>query len=783
MTTRSTFHALWALAVCLLFSACSNTKYLPKGERLYIGSKVIIDKSHSDGRKVSKKALRNELSDQIRPKPNSKFLGLRIRLWLYNKMGTPKKKGIRHFIKYRAGEAPVLYSQVDPEKNKDIMKNHLQNDGFFQAQVTYTTKTDKRNRVQNIYTADVGMPYVIHNVIFPKGDSAINKEIAATAGESLLKQGAVFNLQTLKAERERIRDVLSDEGYFYFSPEDLIFKVDTTTGNFSTDIYIRLKPNLLPQATRFYTMNNIYIQPNFKFLNRDTVKKKYDTLNVDGYYYIHSTKRYKPKVITNSVFLEKGYMYRSSDHQITLNRFMNLGTFRFVNLRFIEVDSGKNDSREGKLDARISLSPLPRNSLRTELRLISKSNDFAGPTLDVSIKNRNVFRGAELFIIGFNGSFETVISGPQKGLVAYTLGTTEQLQIPRFIVPFMNINPPSKYVPKTVLKVGYQRLSQPLYYDLNSINFAAGYNWQETPAKSHEFYPVNITYLSLGRVSHNFDSILKRNYILRRSFEQQFILGSTYSYVYSTLNLPGFRRNDLYFNGVVDISGNMATGLNDAVKNRKANPDQPYTVLGKPYSQFSMLTLDLRHYLNFNIHHKLASRILAGFGLPYGNSNTLPYIKEYFIGGNNSIRAWRSRTLGPGSYNLSLDSMRKGYFIDEVGDIKLLGNLEYRFDISGMFKGAVFTDAGNIWTLHDDPQRPGGQFRWNTFANQIAVGSGIGLRLDASYFVLRFDLGFPIRKPYADENGHHWVINKIDFGNGYWRADNLVLNIGIGYPF
>lgn len=782
--TRNLLTYLWLVTVCTILFSCSNTKYLPAGEKLYNGASVVIDKSHADSRKVNKKALRNELKGQIRPKPNSSFLGLKIKLWVYNKMGNPKKKGLRHWLKTRVGQPPVLYSQVDPEKNKDIMKNHLQNDGFFQAQVHYDVKEDKKHRVRNIYTADVGMPYVIRNVIFPKSDSSINKEIAATAGQSDIKHGDIFNLQTMKAERERIRDVLVDEGYFYFSPEDLIFKLDTTVGNYMLDVYVQLKPRLLPQATRFYTMNNIYIQPNFKFLRRDTIRRKYDTLNVDGYYYIHSTKRYKPRVITNSIFLEKDYMYRSSDYDITLNRLMNLGTFQFVNVRFTEVDSGKNDTgKVGRLNARISLSSLPKNSLRTELRLISKSNNFAGPTLDVSIKNRNVFHGAESFIVGFNGSFETVISGPQNGLEAYTIGTTEQLQIPRFVVPYITINPPNRYVPKTIFKVGYELLSQPLYYNLNSFNFAAGYNWQQTQRKSHELYPINITYMELGHISHNFDSILQRNYILRRSFEHQFILGSTYSYVYSTLAVPGFRKNDIYFNAVGDISGNLATAINNGVKNRIPNPDQPYTVFGKPYSQYSMVTLDLRHYYNFDIHQKIASRLLAGVGVPYGNSSTLPYIKQYFIGGNNSIRAWRSRTLGPGSYKLSQDSIRKGYFIDEVGDIKLLGNIEYRFDISGMLKGAVFTDAGNIWTLNNDPQRPGGQFHYNTFMKEIAVGSGVGLRFDANYFVLRFDLAFPLRTPYVNENGKHWVIDKIDFGSGYWRSDNLVLNIGIGYPF
>jgi outer membrane protein insertion porin family len=387
-----------------------------------------------------------------------------------------------------------------------------------------------------------------------------------------------------------------------------------------------------------------------------------------------------------------------------------------------------------------------------------------------------------LLTFNVNGSIETIITGAGKGLTSTTIGTDAVLTIPRFIVPFFNINPPTKFVPKTEFRFGYQKLSEIRYYNLNTFSFSAGYHWNQTERKEHLFNPIVVNFLKLGNTSHTFDSILNRNISLKRSFATQFIIGSYYSYTYNTQVTPE-RKFDIFFNGTVDVAGNVLGLVQSVFKDYKETPSRPYTLFGEPYAQYVLGMVDLRHYLNIttNKQYRLASRIFTGVGVPYGNSGTLPYIKEFFTGGNNSVRAFPSRFLGPGSYQLPADRINS-FFVDQIGDIKLEGNLEYRFPIAGPIKGAVFTDAGNIWLLNEDTARPGGKFNFNTFYKEIAVGTGFGIRVDASFFVLRFDIAFPLRRAYAT-NGDNWVIDAIRPLDPVWRNKNLVLNIGIGYPF
>jgi outer membrane protein insertion porin family len=261
-----------------------------------------------------------------------------------------------------------------------------------------------------------------------------------------------------------------------------------------------------------------------------------------------------------------------------------------------------------------------------------------------------------------------------------------------------------------------------------------------------------------------------------------------YSFTYNTqlnqVNLNSFsetrvQKSSYYFNGNIELAGNLLH-LAQKAMSAKQTETGSYTIFGSPYSQYVRADVDFRYYWQINRRQKLATRILTGAGLPYGNSNVIPYIKQFSIGGSNSIRAFPARSIGPGSYNVRKDPTYAGqtYFIDQRGDLKIEGNVEYRFDIVKILKGALFVDAGNIWLWKDDPERPGGKFEKNTFVNQVAVGSGFGLRFDLNFFVLRFDLGVPLRKP--DEG---WVLNKIDFASGPWRGENLLLNIAIGYPF
>jgi hemolysin activation/secretion protein len=323
-----------------------------------------------------------------------------------------------------------------------------------------------------------------------------------------------------------------------------------------------------------------------------------------------------------------------------------------------------------------------------------------------------------------------------------------------------------------------------------------GYTWLETAAKTHELYPIDITFVQTDKQSDDFKQRLIENPFLANSFENQFIMGTRYSYTLNTqlgedpllkFEERKYKTHNFYFNGNVDVAGNLF----HAVQRQFNKGDEPLQIFNSPYSQYVKADIDFRHYLQLDEHNKIVSRIIIGAGYAYKNSRTLPYIKQFSIGGSNSIRAFPARSLGPGVYSVRTDDTTGIQFIDQRGDIKLEGNLEYRFDIIKFMKGAVFVDAGNIWAsrpdivdpenpLNPNQQRVGVVFNRKKFLNELAVGTGLGLRFDFSFFVLRFDTAFPLRKPWLD---HPWVGDNINFGDKTWRKENIIFNIAIGYPF
>ena len=329
--------------------------------------------------------------------------------------------------------------------------------------------------------------------------------------------------------------------------------------------------------------------------------------------------------------------------------------------------------------------------------------------------------------------------------------------------------------------LGLSLLHRLQYYQLFSVDASFGYNWKESISKEHNFNPLSITYAHLTNTTQKFDDLLNTNPFLRKSFEEQFIIGQNYSFTYNN-QLEKDHKNHLYFKGSIYLSGNLLQLVQSLLIKNKATPDTPYKIFGMIYSQYYKFDIDLRQYYNtIDQRSSLASRLIAGIGVAYGNSATLPYVKQFNIGGSNSVRAFSARSLGPGSYKIP-DSVAAKSFIDQAGDIKLEVNSEYRFPIVRILRGALFIDAGNIWLLQEDPARPGSQFSSKTFLDEIAVGTGFGLRLDLSFFILRFDIAFPLRVPSLPQ-GERWVTNKINFGDPSWRKNNLALNIAIGYPY
>ncbi|AWI26259.1 translocation and assembly module lipoprotein TamL [Flavobacterium pallidum] len=760
----------YCLCMLLLVSySCSNTKYLPDGEYLYVGGKIKVKDSLIS--RKERKSLERELKGLLRPKPNSKILGLRPKLLIYNLAGEPKKeKGFRHWLRTKVGEPPVLFSQVDLDLNADILQNYSENRGYFKTMVT-SDSTKKGKRVSAEYTVMPGKQYKIRNVIFPQDSSALEQAITRTADKTLLKSGNPYDLETIKLERTRIDARLKEEGFYFFSPDFLKVQVDSTVGSYHVDLLVKAKDDMPARGSKVFTINDIYVYPDYSLrrMQRDSVRG--DTTGVVQYKdftILDKKKLFDPRIFDRTLYFNKYDVYNRTDHNLSLNRLVNLGTFKFVKNQF-----KISKENENALDAYYYLTPLPKKSIRVEVLGKTNSANYTGTELNINWSNRNTFRGAELLNVSVFGGLEAQISGQNNGYNVYRVGSEVSLTWPRFIAPF-KLRSSSGFVPKTKATLGYEFQKREKLYSLNSFKGSFGYLWKENIRKEHQLNITEINYVAPSLVTDLYRQQALGNKTLEKVIEKQLIFGPTYSFTY-TNTMQTARKNTFYYKGSLDVAGTIAgLALGADVKAGKEKE-----VLGVAFSQFVKMENDFRHYLKLGGEAVLASRIIAGVGYGYGNSTELPYIKQFFIGGTNSIRAFRARSLGPGSYNGESES--SDFLPDQSGDIKLEFNTEYRAKIFSIVKGAVFVDAGNIWLMHKDTNKPGAEFS-KKFLSEIAVGTGVGLRFDLSFLVLRTDLAFPLRKPYLPA-GQRWVIDDISFGSGSWRKENLIFNLAIGYPF
>lgn len=786
-------HHFLLVVLPIFMAACSGTKFISKNESFYAGAVIDIRSTQRVG---NKKNIRRRLEQYVTPTPNTVIAGARPGVWFYSIAGK-KEKGIGAWIKKNLGQKPVLLSDAVPDRTAKLLQGQLNNHGYFKSVVTYNVKTKHQKSIIT-YVAQVQPPYQLQNIHYPRGRDSTYAVIMRNLREkSLLKKGQRYNLERLQAEKVRIEENVHNEGFYYFNQHDIIFEADSTVGKKKVDIDLKTVPNVPEKAKRIYHISAVNVITNYS-LRLDSIKNYSDTVHIDGFRYIgDGNNRFRPDVILDVINLKKGDIYTQNARDLTMSHLTGLGTFKFVNIKFKDAPGDSSG-----LDATVYLTPFLKKSIRVEVQGISKSNNFVGPGVGFTFTNRNFLRGAELFQLKINTGYEAQISRQQSGVLnSFELGLEASLAVHRFITPFRINYSMRRYLPQTMFKLGYNMQQRVSYFRLNSITGSFGYTWRESTSKTHTLYPIDISYVEVTDRSHKFDSIVGLNPFLQRAFENQFIPAMRYSFTLNTqlkesttdkFTESKTNPNSFYFNGNVELSGNL---LHAFQQNVFKTEDTVRTLFGSPYSQYVKTDVDFRYYVGIGRHNKLAARLTAGIGYPFGNSNTLPYIKQFAIGGSNSIRAFPARSIGPGSYNVRSDTSIhiNTLFIDQRGDIKLEGSAEYRFDIYKVFKGALFVDAGNIWLLNDDPKRPGGKFKSDSFLDQIVVGTGAGLRLDFNFFVLRFDLGFPLRKavPLLDpdtgnplnRNKIEWVADKIDFGSSTWRGKNLLLNIAIGYPF
>lgn len=744
--------------------SCNESKYLADGESLYVANKIKIESKEI--KKGKAKDLRAELDDLLRPRLNTKVLGIRYKLWFYNIAGTPKKeKGFKHWLKTKIGEPPVLASASILQKNADVLQNHLENKGYFKDTVIQTSQI-KNKKLTAVYTAQFGPQYTIRNVTYPQSSDptdSIYKRIDSFQRRSLLKKGTPYDLDVIKEERTRIDSRLKNRGYYYFSPNYLLVDIDSTVGDHQVDMKMNIKDETPDKAQDVYTINNVTLFAEYD-INSDTSASR-AVLTPEGYRIVDTAKLFKPSLFSNTLVFRPGGIYRRDDHNLSLSRLVSLGVFKFVKVRFEPVDS----TRGKKLNVFYYLNPSDKKSIRFEMSGLSRSDNTTGGEVAVTWRNRNLFGGAELFTVGIFAGLEEQTIGQGQTITTKRGGVDLNLYIPRIVSPF-HWSTSSAFVPKTRINLGYELFDRSMQYTLTSAKTSFGYIFKQSLPTEHQITLININLVNPTNITPAYQAGLDTNITLARAIERQFIIGSIYNFNYNSQAKQNRKRNNFYFNGNLDLSGNwlgLVTGAN-IDKNKQKE------IFNTPFSQYVKVELDFRHYLSFSKYSTLVSRITGGIGYAYGNSSSMPFVKDFFAGGTNDIRAFRSRALGPGSYFPG--NVNKNSFIpDQPGDVKLEANLEYRAKLFSIVRWALFVDAGNIWTRQLDTNRVGSRFT-SHFLNDVAVGIGTGLRFDVSILVLRVDVATPVRYPWL-ANGNKWVFNKVT------DISNLVLNLAIGYPF
>ena len=757
------------LLISTLWLACSVQKKIPPGEVFYNGASLKIN---DDTIKVEKKKeLGKELKSLLRPKPNKKnIFGQRQKVWFYYLAGDPKKeKGFGHWMKYKLGQPPVFMSDVDPEKNLEILTNYLENNGFYFATGKFdSTWGSKEGKVS--YSITPGHRYKIRNVFFPEDSTVYASLIKKIQAESLLKSGNYYNFEVLKAERSRIDNYLKNNGYYYFNDDYILIYGDSTVATHQIDLHVKLKKETPRIALKQYYIKNVYIYPDYD-PSRDTIKID-SSYWYDQYYVIDPDKNYRPIVFERVISFKPGTIYNREDHNKTLNRLVNVGTFRYVKNQFKDLPSA---SDSGWLNADYHLISHKRRSLRLETTGKTNSANLAGVELNLNWRNKNWFKGAEQLMVKVYGGFNIQFGGQKQGYNIYNVGAEGSITWPR-IVPIKKISK-GPFVPHTRLTLSNDYSQRQKLYTVNTLRASFSWAWRPDLRHEHLLTLMQATFVNNRNVTQEYLDQIAVDSSLARVIEEQLIVGPEYSYIYTNTINPR-KANGWFYRFNVDLSNNLLGLVQSA--NAISNPK---TLLGVSYNQFIKTEQELRYYRKLSattVNQQLVSRINVGFGVPYGNSLQLPFIKQFFTGGSNFLRGFRVRNVGPGTFQ---PDVQQGNFVpDLVGDIKLEMNTEWRGKLFSIVHGAAFVDAGNIWLFNENASRPGGKFS-SSFIKELAVSGGVGLRFDiAGIFMMRLDLGVPFRKPYLT-NGKYWLFNGMQIWDSQWRKENLILNLAVGLPF
>lgn len=757
----------------MIFSSCNPTKYIPQDETLLDRNHIMLSKANIN---------RGDLEPYIRQKPNKKIFGVRFHLGLYNLSNINKERWPHSWLR-RIGEEPVVYDPFATRKSVEQISSFISSKGYFDSAVDDSVKTAKQ-KSEVFYRVDLKTPYTIRNLYYDFADSLIGEWFYFDSINCVITRGKPYDVDVLQSEQKRFEKFVKDRGFYGFSREHINFRVDSTIGNRQVDIFYAIRTStridnnnrIISVPHSMYRIRNVYVYPDF--VPKDALEggeayiNSLDTIFYEGYYFISPQNRpeIKRDLIIQSLYLKSGSMFSVTNTEQTQSHLLGLKTFRLVNIFYNEVPgSSYRQGVELELDCNIQLTLLRQQSYKVEVE--GTHSDGLGGALNLVYQHKNLFHGAELFNLKLKGAYETLSQDSILHSVEY--GAETSLRFPKFIVPFLKTEGfIKKYNPTTTLLAAYNYQKMP-FYTRKMANATFGYNWNGNAYTTHIVNPLQLNIVKLDTIDPAFRQKIESSSYLAYSYRDVTILGSSYSFIYSNQTIR--RSKDYWFMRVnAETSGNMLGLISNLAGLEKK--EGSYNIFGQPFAQYFRADIDLRYNVIINDVSSIVYRGFIGAGIPYGNSQAIPFEKQYFGGGANGIRAWQVRTLGPGSYFPD-----RSTFLNQTADIKLEANIEYRFKLFWILESAVFIDAGNIWSFNDNSQE-GAQFHLKNVPRDMAVGTGTGLRFNLDFVLIRADIGMKLRDPGLP-SGSKWIRSWSDYSDKTEGGRIFTFVVGIGYPF
>lgn len=764
--------ALYFIFYAVLSVGCSTTSNLPEGEVLYTGLKEIkyLDDRVDDNSAVAKEEVEAALACE----PNGALLGssslrspFQFKLWIYNAYANSTSK-FGNWMRNTFGSEPVLMSNVNPEVRVLVARNVLKAYGYFGANVvSRDVATSNPKKAKLAYDVTMGELYRIDTLQYLNFPSSMDSIVDVVRKTSTIKTGDGFSISTLDAERTRLSNLLRNNGFYYYRSDYGSFVADSISKPGKVEVHLQPVADLPENAKRQWYLGKLRID-----LRKTVGEQLTDSIN-HRFLSVHFNGKKPPiklRTLLRDMSLRPRQLFSQNNYSESLSQINSLGLFSMTNFSFTPRDTTATcDTLDMVLNC-IFDKPYDGS---IEANYSIKSNDLTGPGLVFGLTKRNAFHGGEKLSLNLKGSYEWqtrkgVNSKSDVKINSYEYGVDLDLEYPRLESPFGLFQRHRFYKsPTTKFSLAYDVQNRAGLFNMRTFTAAATYKFRTSANSVHELSPLMIDYTHFNSMSDEFKAMLLKNPSLTLSMADQFIPKIRYTYTYSS---PSAYRNPIVWETTFTEAGNLIS-LGYMAAGRRFN-EKGKVLLEDEFAQFLKINTSLRKTWTLTTKSQLVGRIEGGVLWSYGNSEASPYSEQFYVGGANSIRAFTVRSIGPGSY-LSDDGEYS--FLYQVGDMKLLANMEYRFNILGSLYGAVFLDAGNVWMLKDDDYMKGSKFTFNKFFDQIATGTGFGFRYDLDFFVIRFDVGIGIHVPYETGKSGYYNIPKFTNGLGY--------HLAIGYPF